>query len=601
MGVCASTPETESGSHKSNRKNSYQPRAEQQIVDASIRAKRQQLQQQQQEQQIQENILQRDEWTLDNSGVGVASVARQQLVRSHDISSNTTAQDIYEFGTLVARGGTAMVYLVRHKHSPDQRLSALKIVDLSSFNEQQKQILQYEIGISKLLDHPNCIKIHEVFNTGTQVQIVMELCHGGDLREFLYLQPNHRVSEALARPMAAKILRALAYLHANRLVHRDIKPENFMFSSRNPTAEIKLIDFGVSRQFTDKSKMTRTTGTLEYMAPEVLNHDYTEASDLWSFGVMLFEMITGKCPFREMNPAAEIKRRVQDPTRLHSDLSQELHEFSTCSNVCAQFVLALLTPNVESRLTAMQALQHPWIMNRVKPTSNSELGSKSDQPPQFEALNKQLNAFKDRSSLEHAALLALSVHMSSSDLQTLNQEFFAMDENHDGLISLHEFKRVMDKHACMGIQDVEANFAALDQDKTGVIKYSEFIAAALQEELMQREDHLEAAFHRLDADSNGTISIDELTRVLPTRSRHEVQQALTKFDTNGDGMLDLAEFKYALRSLHSNLGADEDIAVAEDNTAPLNTFGGVGSTSIRPAPATTTRRIHGTHIQISIV
>eukprot|EP00041_Stephanoeca_diplocostata_P037957 m.1461882 g.1461882 ORF g.1461882 m.1461882 type:complete len:156 (+) comp25133_c2_seq7:1743-2210(+) len=122
-----------------------------------------------------------------------------------------------------------------------------------------------------------------------------------------------------------------------------------------------------------------------------------------------------------------------------------------------------------------------------------------------------------------------------------------------------------------------------------------------QEELMQREDHLEAAFHRLDADSNGTISIDELTRVLPTRSRHEVQQALTKFDTNGDGMLDLAEFKYALRSLHSNLGADEDIAVAEDNTAPLNTFGGVGSTSIRPAPATTTRRIHGTHIQISIV
>lgn len=71
---------------------------------------------------------------------------------------------------------------------------------------------------------------------------------------------------------------------------------------------------------------------------------------------------------------------------------------------------------------------------------------------------------------------------------------------------------------------------------------------------MEREDHLEAAFHRLDADSNGTISIDELKRVLPARSRQEVEQALTQFDANGDGMLDLGEFKFALRSLTTGLG-----------------------------------------------
>lgn len=472
MGVCSSAPKTDTGGRKGNRKNSYQPRAEQQFADASIRAKRRQQRQQ-------EHLLQSDDWTLDNSIIGVASTARQQFVRNHNVSANVLPQDIYEFGSLVAKGGTATVYLVRRKDSPTQRLSALKIVNLTSFTEQRKRILQHEIAISKMLDHPNCIKIQEVFNSDTHVQIVMELCHGGDLREFLFLQPNHRVSEALARPMAAKILRALSYIHANKLVHRDIKPENFMFSSRSPTAEIKLIDFGVSRQFSDKSKMTRTTGTVDYIAPEVLEHDYTEASDLWSFGVMVFEMITGTVPFREVNPVAEIKRRVQDPVQLREYLSRQMRASVTCSNECVQFVMALLTPNVKTRLTATKALQHPWIMNRVKPASKG-LTTDFKHSPESGAVNKQLNAFKDCSTLERAALMALSVHLSSSELESLNQEFFAIDENQDGLISLSEFKKVMDKHGCTGMGDVETTFASLDQDKTGVIKYSEFISAALQ-------------------------------------------------------------------------------------------------------------------------
>lgn len=102
------------------------------------------------------------------------------------------------------------------------------------------------------------------------VQIVMEMCTGGDFRDYVCNQPGLCITETHMRPWAAKMLRALAYIHTNKIVHRDIKPENFILSDKSPGAEVKLIDFGVSRQVS--KHMTRLTGTADYVAPEVIQH-----------------------------------------------------------------------------------------------------------------------------------------------------------------------------------------------------------------------------------------------------------------------------------------------------------------------------------------
>lgn len=121
-------------------------------------------------------------------------------------------------------------------------------------------MLLREIKLMKLLDHPNIIKIYEVFRAKSQLYLVMELCQGGDQFDHLYAQPGAKYTEEYARNLLTKMLRALAYLHANQIVHRDLKLENFILTDRTPSAEIKMIDFGLSRAYLVSTSMSNVVG-----------------------------------------------------------------------------------------------------------------------------------------------------------------------------------------------------------------------------------------------------------------------------------------------------------------------------------------------------
>lgn len=148
-----------------------------------------------------------------------------------------------------------------------------RITDKSFLNE-----LRNEIGILKQLDHPHIVRANETYEHRNRIYIVMELCSGGDL----YSRDPY--TEEQAARIISSILSAIAYMHSKKILHRDLKYENVLFVNESPKAQIKLIDFGLSKVYGDNTELIGGVGTIYTMAPEVLKGNYTAKADVWSVG-----------------------------------------------------------------------------------------------------------------------------------------------------------------------------------------------------------------------------------------------------------------------------------------------------------------------------
>ncbi len=169
--------------------------------------------------------------------------------------------------------------------------------------------LRNEISLLLELDHPNIARLYEYYETPTEIWLVLELCSGGEFYDALINAIKYTEVEA------AKIFRemvcSVAYLHKVGIAHRDLKLENFVLENKEPGAALKLIDFGLSRRVGDG--IGGRAGTSYYMAPEVLTcrngRTYRELCDVWSLGILLFMMLTGRPPF-DGETDADIMRSI---------------------------------------------------------------------------------------------------------------------------------------------------------------------------------------------------------------------------------------------------------------------------------------------------
>ncbi|MGH3288870.1 MAG: serine/threonine-protein kinase, partial [Streptosporangiaceae bacterium] len=171
-----------------------------------------------------------------------------------------------------------------------------------------------ERSILTSIDDPNVAKVLDLVVEGETLGIVMELVEGQDLRR--YLRARGTLPPAEAVRLAGQLLQGLVAVHAGGVVHRDVKPENVLVSTARGQMVLKLTDFGVSRLSYGASltKMTSLIGTPEYMAPELADHDTaTPAADLYSAGIVLYEMLAGRTPFAGGHPLAVLRRQVEQP------------------------------------------------------------------------------------------------------------------------------------------------------------------------------------------------------------------------------------------------------------------------------------------------
>jgi calcium/calmodulin-dependent protein kinase I len=221
--------------------------------------------------------------------------------------------------------------------------------------------LENEISIMKKVSHPNIVQMIAVFDTPEILYIVMELMQGGELYERIVKQK--KFTEEDAAKITRQIFDALAYLHDIGIVHRDLKLENLLLVTKEEgDNRIKLADFGLSKLYSGKSLQT-ACGTPFYVAPDVLlGGGYGPAVDCWSTGVLLYVLLSGRLPFSADNDA-DLFRLI-----MKADLVFKSPQFDTVSAAAKDLIRRLLVADSKKRLTAKEALDHPYLKDKVEPT-----------------------------------------------------------------------------------------------------------------------------------------------------------------------------------------------------------------------------------------
>ncbi|MCE3049964.1 Phosphoenolpyruvate carboxylase kinase 1 [Datura stramonium] len=220
-----------------------------------------------------------------------------------------------------------------------------------------RQCLYNEAKIVQLVSpNPHIVRVANVYEDDTHLDIVLELCNSSDLFQRLSTQRVFSESDAIA--VMVPLMEAIAHCHRLGVAHRDIKPDNILFNDWN---ELKLADFGSAQNFRDGELMSGVVGTPYYVAPEVLaGRDYNEKVDIWSAGVILYIMLAGIPPFygdsTEEIFEAVLRANLRFPTRI----------FHSVSPAVKDLLRGMLCKDVSRRFSAEQVLQHPWI------TSNDE-------------------------------------------------------------------------------------------------------------------------------------------------------------------------------------------------------------------------------------
>lgn len=277
-------------------------------------------------------------------------------------------EEEYCIGLELGRGRFSIVKECVHKTSGKHY--AVKIIDKSTIEQEDKSLLRTEIAVLKLVNHPNIIHMEGLYESRQHIYIVMEMLKGGELFERIVGRP--RFSEEECYKVIRPLLESVAYLHDLGIVHRDLKPENILCGEN--LEDLKIADFGLSKMILPTEKMDSACGTLSYVAPEVLTlQGYGREADLWSVGVIMFLLLCGKLPFDGDDQSEIIRLTVQ------ADLKTNPNVWNKLSEEVKSLIKALLNKNPKERISARDALRHPYILN-YNPRRNS-VSSPMSIPP----------------------------------------------------------------------------------------------------------------------------------------------------------------------------------------------------------------------------
>ncbi|NWS77872.1 KCC4 kinase, partial [Crotophaga sulcirostris] len=207
--------------------------------------------------------------------------------------------------------------------------------------------------------HPFQIKLKEIFETPSEIALILELVTGGEL--FDRIVERGFYSERDAAHVVKQILEAVSYLHANGVVHRDLKPENLLYADLSPDAPLKIGDFGLSKIVDEQDTMKTVCGTPGYCAPEILHGcPYGPEVDMWSVGVITYILLCGFEPFFDPRGDQYMYSRI-----LTCDYEFVSPWWDEVSLNAKDLVRKLIVLDPKKRLTVSQALEHPWVTGKA--------------------------------------------------------------------------------------------------------------------------------------------------------------------------------------------------------------------------------------------
>jgi len=411
---------------------------------------------------------------------------------------------------------------------------AVKTLKLYSLAEEKKQELINEVEVFLCLDHPHVARLFEVYESEDTLSLVMECMEGGELYERV---AERRVFAELDAAQATwQMLLSVNYLHSEGIVHRDLKLENFLYEKRGGDY-LKLIDFGFSKVCEKSAKLDISCGTISYVAPEVLSKSYTSKCDLWSLGVIVFVLLSGYMPFSGRSDE-DILKAIR-----HGKYSMKSRCWSKVSDKARDFVQRLLVVWPESRMSAEEALEHPWIVERHRELTLVRSDSLDV------SIAHSLMCFARQTRFRRACMQLMAWSLSREERAEVRGAFLELDKHHTGVIKLTELKEVLEdkfhisEESCCSV--VEA-FRGLDSECDAEIHYSDFLAAMMSSRLALHDGLLREAFRHFDTQNRGYITPVGLRQVLGRSP--EVDQVFKGIDKDADGRISVEELVAYLRS-----------------------------------------------------
>ncbi|XP_062216092.1 serine/threonine-protein kinase ATG1c-like isoform X2 [Phragmites australis] len=257
----------------------------------------------------------------------------------------------YELLRPIGSGAYSQVWLGRHLARGTE--VAVKEIAMERLSRKLRESLLSEVDILRRICHPNIIALHDSIKDHGKIYFILEYCRGGDLHA--YLQRHKRVSETVAKHFIRQLASGLQMLRDNNVVHRDLKPQNILLVENNENSLLKIADFGFAKFLQPFALAETLCGSPLYMAPEVMQaQKYDAKADLWSVGVILYQLVTGFPPFNGDNQIQLLKNILR---------SHEIRFPPDCelSHGCIDLCRKLLRLNSVERLTVEEFVNHPFL------------------------------------------------------------------------------------------------------------------------------------------------------------------------------------------------------------------------------------------------
>ena len=353
-------------------------------------------------------------------------------------SKNKDIRKNYEFISMLGNGSFGKVRLYRDKNFKEL-LFAIKTLKKEGISPYQFNLLKREVDILSNMDHPNIVKYFGIFEDDLFIHIIMEYLKGQDLSKII------------------------------------------LFSDKKNLYTLKLIDFGLAA---NSDQEIKTVGTPSYMSPEMIDGNVTYVSDIWSVGVIVYQMITGDLPFKD-DDNKTLYEKIKN-----GNYDTEILNEKDCSEEVKDFINKALQKDIKNRLTVDEALNHPWI----KKFSINNL----DQSLINEDSIKLFIQFSKRPALHKEIFYFFAKISNETDIVDYKNVFNSFDANNKGCLSKEDLKTGLEKNKIDIDEDtLDCIFKGLDFHNSGRISYSEFLAAMVSSKNFNKEEKIKSVFNLL--------------------------------------------------------------------------------------------------------
>jgi len=435
----------------------------------------------------------------------------------------------YEPVQKLGEGAFGVAHLVRDKRSGQHRV-------LKTINKSQSQVppqqLEREIKNMKACDHPHIIRLFEYYEDYENIYLIMERAAGGELHQVLQQQRGRglHLPERWVSAVIRQCLQAIAYVHSQGIMHKDLKSENILLlhpaDVNDPSSQphAVIIDLGIAELFTARlgrrARCTVVAGTPTHMAPEVWKGNFGPVADVWSLGVVMFELLGGEIPFlcSSLNSCKEwIRLHRQGP-----NWSLLSHTTAQARALCQR----MLSCDERMRPTAQQCLGHSWFKAETEAATGvspeaTDVAAADSQESEVSRedtqvmgrLKAELEAYQGRSRFEKAVLLQVASNAHMSQIGRVAEVFGQFDSDKSGTLTGDELAGALLE---LGVEpgEAESYAACLDVNANGRIEYTEFYAACIGLLYESLRGLLWQSFCVIDVDGNGVLTREEIVAVV---------------------------------------------------------------------------------------